>query len=324
MIRRCIAAAIVSCSFAHSASAEVDKIVIARQPGNFSVALAVMEKHKLIEKHATKLGVPKLTVSWPQMTGGTALNEALLSGSVNIAATGVAASALLWDKTGGKVKGLAGWVSYRLHYNTRNPNLKSLADLSDNDRIALPSIIISTPALEFQMEVARLLGFENWGKFNSLMVPMTHADSVAALLDASSAITVHATSSPFHDREIADPRIRTIYDVLATNIVVAREDFVSKNPLITQASFDALNEANRMIYEETDKAIAAYIEITGEPEKPEVLRKQILDKNNIIYTVEVSGVEKYLSFMHKAGIIKKRPETWRQMFFPIAHHLNIQ
>jgi NitT/TauT family transport system substrate-binding protein len=65
----------------------------------------MMEKNKLIEKHAVEAGVPDLKVQWIELGGPTARNDALLSGAVDFIAAGPPAFLLLWDKTRPKLPG---------------------------------------------------------------------------------------------------------------------------------------------------------------------------------------------------------------------------
>ncbi|HSC23405.1 MAG TPA: ABC transporter substrate-binding protein, partial [Casimicrobiaceae bacterium] len=65
------------------------EISITRQPGILYLPSHVMEKQRLIEKEAARLGVPDLKVTWAQLAGGGAQTDALLSGNVDVVNTGV-------------------------------------------------------------------------------------------------------------------------------------------------------------------------------------------------------------------------------------------
>ena len=54
---------------------------IAQQFGVVYLLLNVAQDQKLIEKHGQKAGVP-IRVDWIQLSGGNAVNDALLSGSI--------------------------------------------------------------------------------------------------------------------------------------------------------------------------------------------------------------------------------------------------
>lgn len=58
---------------------------IAQQFGLVYLLLNVAQDQKLIEKHGLKQGVP-VQVEYVQLSGGNAANDALLSGSIDVAA----------------------------------------------------------------------------------------------------------------------------------------------------------------------------------------------------------------------------------------------
>src|SRR6266702_5710568 len=59
------------------------EISLSRQPGIFYMPTHIIEKQKLIEKHAAALGVPGVTTKWITFGGGGAQTDALLAGSVD-------------------------------------------------------------------------------------------------------------------------------------------------------------------------------------------------------------------------------------------------
>src|SRR5438552_17769346 len=81
------------------------EISLSRQPGIFYMPSHIMEKQKLIEKHAAALGVPGVTTKWITLTGGGAQTDALLPGGVDILNTGTGNTLVLWDRTRGSVNG---------------------------------------------------------------------------------------------------------------------------------------------------------------------------------------------------------------------------
>lgn len=71
------------------ASAQTNEIRLARQFSIGYLQLNVMQHQKLIEKHAKALGIANQKVSWFKFNGPTAVNEALISGNVDIGSGGV-------------------------------------------------------------------------------------------------------------------------------------------------------------------------------------------------------------------------------------------
>src|SRR3977135_1265071 len=127
----------------------------------------VMKRDKLIEKYAGQRGLKDFKVSWQRFNGPAAMNEALLSGSTDIVAGGVPGLITLWDKTQGtsfEVKGICALSSQPFLLNTANPDIKSIKDFSERDRIAVPSIKVSVQAVLLQMAAAEAYGEENYDR----------------------------------------------------------------------------------------------------------------------------------------------------------------
>jgi NitT/TauT family transport system substrate-binding protein len=64
------------------------KIRIAEQFGVVYLLLNVAQDQKLIEKHGKKQGVD-IEVDWVKLSGGAAVNDALLSNSVDVVGAGL-------------------------------------------------------------------------------------------------------------------------------------------------------------------------------------------------------------------------------------------
>ena len=77
------------------------RIRIAEQYGIVYLLLNVARDQQLIEKHGKAEGVD-ISVEWAKLSGGSAVNDALLSGAVDIAGAGVGPLLTIWDRTRGK------------------------------------------------------------------------------------------------------------------------------------------------------------------------------------------------------------------------------
>src|ERR1700754_293497 len=60
------------------------EIAVSRQPGILYMPTHIIEKQKLIEKHAARLGLPNVTTRWVTLSGGGAETDALLAGGVDV------------------------------------------------------------------------------------------------------------------------------------------------------------------------------------------------------------------------------------------------
>src|SRR2546421_251752 len=251
MIVRTIAVAVLLFAGASAPRAEVSEITIAQQFGVSFLPLMLMERDGLIEKHAKAAGV-EVKTNWQKVAGPSVINDGLLSGNVHFGAVGAPSLITLWWRTKGNagVKGVAAMTSYPLYFVTRNPDLKSLKDLSEKDKIAVPSVKISTQAIMLQMAAADLFGQPNYQKFDELTVSLSHPDAMLALMNNTSGVNAHFGTSPFYEQEMKFPGARlltTSYDILGGRasalVVVTTSKFHDANPKVYKAFLAAEQES---------------------------------------------------------------------------------
>src|SRR5580698_3638177 len=308
-------------------SAEVNEIRIPTGAGGVGfLPLLVIEKRKLIEKHAKEAGIPNLRVHWINIGGPAVMNDALLSGSADFITAGPPAFITLWDRTVGsaQIKGVAAMSSMPMYLNTRADRLKKLDDVTEKDKIAVTAIKVSIPSIVMQMYGKQKYGEP--GRFDRFTVTMTRPDAVIALLAGSSAVDAHFTSPPFAQREKKDPRVRTIMvsdDVMGGSttftMVSTTTKFRDQNPRVYAAVLKAIGEANRMIA--ADKRSAADLLLASTSDKGFHVQEivDVLNDPHIRFTTTPENVMKYADFMHSIGSIKNRPASWRDLFFPEIH-----
>jgi NitT/TauT family transport system substrate-binding protein len=310
------------------AGAEMSEIKVAQQYGISYLPLMVMEEQKLIEKHAKAAGV-EVTVGWAKFAGGNVMNDALLSNSLQFASGGVGPLVTLWARTKGNldVKAVSAINSMPLYLNTRNPNIKSIADFTDKDRIALPAVKVSIQAVTLQMAAEKTFGEGQHNRLDPLTVTMSHPDAQTALLSGASEIDAHFSSPPFQYQQLKQPTIHTVlnsYDVLggpATfNVVWTTSKFRNDNPKLYDAFVKALDEAIAFVNRDRKAAAEAYLRISKDKDSVGDILAMLNDPA-IVYTTTPQNVMKYVSFMLKTGAIKTKPESWKDLFFPSAQSL---
>ena len=317
-------AAVVACS-----GRAANEIRIPRGAGGVGfLPLLVMEKHRLIEKHAAAAGVDNLTVRWVDLGGPSVVNDALLSGAADYAAAGPPAMLTLWDRTHDSigVAGVAAMTSLPMYLNTNAPHLRTVDDLRDGDKIAVTAIKVSIPALVMQMYAAGKYGADQATRFDRYTVSMTHADAVVALLSGATGISAHFASPPFHQRERRDPKIRTIMtsdEVMGGSttftMLSTTKKFRDGNPKVYSAVLRALEEANTRIA--MDPRAAAEILLASPPDSGFSIEETaaMLKDPAVKFTTTPENVSKYADFMYQIGSIKQRPGSWKDVFFPEIH-----
>jgi NitT/TauT family transport system substrate-binding protein len=311
------------------ARAEVGELKVAEQYGISYLPLMVMEDQKLVEKHAKEAGIGNLKVTWSKFAGGNVMNDALLSDSLHFAAGGVAPMVTLWAKTRGNydVKAVAALNSMPLYLNSRNPNVKSLKDFTDKDKIALPAVKVSIQAVTLQMAAEQAFGRDQWNKLDKLTVTMSHPDGQAAVLSGTSEVTSHFTAPPFQYQELENPAIHRVLDSYAVlggpasfNLVWTTNKFREANPKVYGAFTKALDEAIAIINRDKKAAAQAYLRVSKDKDSLDDIVKMLNDPQ-VKFTTTPQNVTKYVDFMNRTGAIKVKPASWKDMFFPNVHNL---
>jgi len=320
----------LSLGIAAPAHAETGEVRAAQQFGLSYLALMMMEDSKLVEKQAKTMGLGDIKVSWAKLGGPGAMNDALLSGGIDFGTGGVPSLITLWSKTHGtpqEVRGVGALNSMPVNLVTSNPNVKSIRDFTDKDKIAVTTVKVSTQALLLQMAAAKEFGEQNYAKLDPLTVSLPHPDAMTALLSGGGTITAHFSSPPFQYQEVGRPGIRTIlsnYEILggpATfNVVWSTAKFRDANPKTYAAFVAAFEEATATINRDKRAAAEVYKRMSGTKETVEELLKMMEDPL-VEYTLTPKSIMKTAEFMAKVGTIKEKPSSWKDLFFPNVHGL---
>jgi NitT/TauT family transport system substrate-binding protein len=307
------------------ARADGPTVTMSRGFGILYLPMMVAEDQKLIEKHAQKLGLQGVTVSWLTLDGGNVINDAMLAGSLNYASIGVAGFLTLWSKAKGnpnvEIIGVSGLSRSALLLNTNNPKIKSLKDFGPSDKIALPGIKTSQAAVVLEMAAAKEFGYPGYDRLDPFTVGLAHPDAYASLVAGRGSIDAHFGSPPYSNLEIEKPGIHTVFDSTkllgdaSVDVVYTTRKFNDANPKITEAVIAALDEANAYIRKNHRGAAEAYLRVSKAKAAPEDIMKMLDDPKNVFSTTP-TGTMIYADFMHKVGSIKTTPATWKDLFVP--------
>jgi NitT/TauT family transport system substrate-binding protein len=301
--------------------AQPREVRLAEQFGIGYLPLSIMKVRKLLEEEAKTRGVA-VTTSWVRFASGSAMNEALISNNLDFASGGVGPLLTIWARTRGNldVKGVAALNAMPLYLNTINPNVRTIADFTERDRIALPAVKVSIQAVVLQMAAEKVFGRGNHTKLDHLTVSMSHPDGMAAMMSGQSEITAHFTSAPFMYQQLADPRVRRVlnsYDVLGGphtfNSVWAVGRYRSQNPEIMSAFIAALDRAMGMIKEEPQTIADLWIEDHRSRLPKDEVVSIIRDPENI-WSTTPQKIMAFAEFMHRTGGIRAKPEKWQDVY----------
>ncbi len=303
------------------------RISIAQQFGIGYLILDVVQDQKLIEKYGKAQGLD-IKVEWNQISGATAMNEALLSGSLDVASAGIPPLLTLWDKTKGKqnVKAVAALGSLPNYLLTNNPQVKTIKDFSEKDRIAVPAAGTGFQSRTLQIETARVFGKENFKKFDTISVSLPHPDATAALIAGGTEVNAHFSSAPFYYQALeSNKNVRKVlssYDILggpATfNVLYATQKFRDENPKTYKAFYAALVEAAQFIRNNKTKAAETFIRVQQSKLPLDLVKKIVNDPEND-FTVSPFRTFVYAEELYKLDILKNRAGSWKDYFFEEAY-----
>jgi sulfonate transport system substrate-binding protein len=314
------------------AVAQQPEIRISRTTTMAYLPLMLVEAEKLLEKHAARAGVPNLKVSYHTFTGPSAQFDALFSGNVDVVAVGSTALITLWARTKGtanEVKGISALSSMPIALSTRNPQVKSIRDFTDKDRIAVPSVNVSFQAMLLQMAAAKEWGTENYKKLDHLTVGLGQMDAVAAMAQPTHEVNSDFATPPFLYIEREMPGVKSIItmkEILGQNGTIGTAAtttrFRTSKPELYQVLRAALQEAMEIIAADKGRAVDGYIAATGDRKTAREMLLKIANDPDVEFTMTPRAMKSYAEFMYKTGTIKRLPETWSELFFSEAGELN--
>ncbi|GJE62352.1 ABC transporter substrate-binding protein [Methylobacterium trifolii] len=305
-----------------SAAAE-GRLRIARQFGVVYLLLNVAEDQKLIEKHGKAAGID-ITVDYVQLSGGSAVNDALLSGNVEVASAGVGPLFTLWDRTRGRqaVKGVASLGNFPYYLVSNRPEVKTIADLGEKDRIAVPAVGVSVQARILQWASAKLWGDKEFARLDRISVAVPHPEAAAAIVKGGTEITGHFGNPPFQEQELAgNPNAHIVlnsYEVqggpASSTVLYATEGFYKDSPKTYAAFVDALDEAAKFITADPEKAADIYIKANGSRIDRDLLLK-VIRNPEVAFKIAPQNTLGLGQFMHRVGAIRNEPRTLEDYFF---------
>jgi NitT/TauT family transport system substrate-binding protein len=309
--------------------AEVREVVLGQQYGAVYLPAMAMEYQKLVEKHLAASGLENVNVTWARLGGPAAINDAMISGNLHFAWQGVPSLAVIWDRTKGGigVKALGAVASNNTWLNTRNPDIHSLKDFTERDRIAVPSLKVSAQAIIMHIAAEQLWGRGNHTKLDNLFVALPQPEALAAVLSQGHEVNAHFTTSPFHEIEMK-AGLRTVtsgFEIMGgptTGLVfTASEKFHAENPILFAAVSKAFDEGLDWVNADKRRAAKLYIAMTNEKKLNEDELTTIISGKDMQYTRVPNRVGKLIDFMHRTGFVRNKPSSWKDLFFDEAHGL---
>jgi NitT/TauT family transport system substrate-binding protein len=320
-------AAILLCG-AGAVRAEVPEVRIARQYSMGYLQFNVMDHEKLIQKHAAALGIPEVKVSVLRMNGPAAMNDGLLSGSVDLVGGSPHGMLTIWSKTRGtpqEVRAISALVTSPFAITTRDPTIKTIADLDRCKKIPVPSVRVSSPAVAVEMAAAQLYGIKEFARFDAMTMTMSPADATIALLTGSGDVNCVVALPPYLQQQLEHKDIHVVansFDLMGGpntyTVAYTTKRFHDANPKLFQAVYEALAEATDRLQHDVRPA-ARYWIADSDSKLTEDFVTAAGSGPQVHWTMVPEKTMNAAEFMATVGTIKVKPASWKDYFFPEAY-----
>ena len=208
---------------------------------------------------------------------------------------------------------------------TINPNVKTIADFKDTDRIAVPTVRLSFNAMMLQMAAEEL--WKDPHRLDHLTVALGHPDAVTALSAGygKASITAHIAVQPFTDRGLKLPGAHIITDSrkvfggpLTQITLLATKPTKEKNPTLFKAVANALDESIKAANADKRAAAVLWKEAQKAPDSVDDLVAQLNDPG-FEFTSQPRRIAFFADFLNRTGTMKAKLGDWKELFWETAH-----
>ncbi len=293
------------------ANRKKNTITIADQYGLAYAPIQIMKDKNTLENQTDGI-----RIEWKKLANTAAIREAMLAGEVDIGFMAIPPFLIGKDK-GMPWKIISGLSMSPLGLMTYKEDIQTLADISDDDRIALPQ---PGSIQHILLAMAAEREFGDAGRFDDQLVTMAHPDGMNALLTRKE-ITAHFTSPPYVFKESRDEGIHQILSgqealggEFSFIVGVCTEDFYQSHPEIYSVFVQALDQSIGFINNNPD--LAAGI-LTGYYDLSQEEIKQYITWPGMVYSDKVRGLDEFIIFMQRANYIDSENMELTQLLWEV-------
>ena len=294
-----------------------------------ALPLLVMQHEHMIERVAEQMGLGAVKVEWITQ-GKTGPIEALAAGQTDLTAAEIAPFVIAADNTAGtpgEVRGLAALAERPYVLVARKAGIATIRDFHAGDHIAVPALKTSGPALMLEMAAAQEWGVEHHDKLDALLVARPDDAASDALQSGKGNLDAHFSQPPYSDDELASPGIHRVMDSFdiagphsaAALAMTAR--FHDSNPKLCVAILAALEQADDLIKNKPGSAAEIYASVAKDQDVAVEDLTDMIGDPDLAYRTAPSGLMRLAEFMHRLGRLKRKPGSWKDLFFPEARDL---
>lgn len=282
---------------------------IAEQYGLAYAPLQILRERQLLERR-----LPGVPIQWHRLGNTAAIREAMLAGQVDVGFVAIPPF-LIGRDNGMAWRIFTGLSESPLALVSWKQDLRSLSDIRDSDRLALPQPA-SVQHILLAMAAERELG--DAGRFDRQIVSMSHPDAMAALL-ARGDVAAHFASPPYLGRELAESGMHVVLtgeEAMGgrfTFIVgVATEKVLARSSPQIAALAGAIEEAAEFIAGHPAEAAALLAPLYGLP--AEEIRAGLADEG-LHFGPQILGLSAFAGFMREHGFLRQAPEPEERLLW---------
>jgi NitT/TauT family transport system substrate-binding protein len=308
-----------------AARADVASVRIVMPSDIATLPLVVAMHNRLIEQQAEARGLHGVTVQWFTPNGGNSI-EQMLNGQADIVVTtDIVGFLLAWDERSGtpqEIRGLAALAQMPYQLLSRNAAIQTIRNFTQKDRIAVPVVKTSLPAVMLEMAAADEWGAAHFDRLDAFTVAKTRDDADSALHSDKGDIDTDFSRMPYADDERGDPAIHRVMDSFdiggphSVALVLTTAPFRDANPALCAALVGAITDADSFI--KANRGAAAEIYAAGQKSDniPVEELSDMLGDPDTVFNAAPAGIQRITAFLHQIGRIRHNPDSWQQLFFP--------
>jgi NitT/TauT family transport system substrate-binding protein len=303
-------------------------VKFAQQRGLLYLPVDMMVSGGVLQKEATRLGVGTIDATAATLSGPGPVVDAILSGAADYGTVALPSLLNLWEKTRGsanEVKAIGTVSNGAMTLYTINPNVHSIADFTDKDRIAVPTVRISFNSMMLQMACEKL--WNDPHRLDHLTVGLGHPDAVTALSAGwpKATITSHIAVQPYTERGLKIPGAHVLADSrevfggpLTQITLIATKRTKDKNPALFKAVAAALNESIKVA--NADKKAAAVLWKNAQKASESIDELvHLLDDPGFEFTAQPHRIAFFAAFLNRIGTMKAKLGDWKELFWETAY-----
>jgi NitT/TauT family transport system substrate-binding protein len=303
-------------------------VAFVQQRGLLYLPVDMMVSGGVLQKEADKLGLGKIDASVTTLSGPGPVIDTILSGAADYGTAALPSLVTLWEKTRGRASEVraVGTVSNgAMTLYTINPDIKTFADFTETDRIAVPTVGLSFNAMMLQMAAEQQ--WKDPHRLDHLTVSLGHPDAVAALSAGygKAIITAHVGVQPYTEQGLRLPGAHVVADsrqvfggTITQITLLATKATKEKNPLLFKAVANALEEAIKVANADKRAAAMLWKQAQNAPDSIDSI-VHLLDDPGFEFTSQPHRIAYFTAFLNRIGSMKTVLGDWKELFWETAY-----